>query len=134
MDPLLSSFSNPFSSASLIKLISKASDSFICFSPGGAWPFPWINIPTQLKDQPTIGTLRAHFVADSHESCCWPQLRGEEKEDLQLGLQNRSYCHSLGPGTDFAEMIPGHTAGKQASTAGSNQSLSSVRLERVLNS
>lgn len=63
MDPLLSSFPNPFRSASLINLISKALESLICFSPGDAWPFPSINIPSQLKDQPTIRTLRAHFVA-----------------------------------------------------------------------
>ena len=70
-------------------------------------------------------------------SCCWPQLslRGEEYEDLQLGPQNRSHYHSLGPGADFAQMIPipGHVAEKQASTAGSNQVLSSVHLERTLN-
>lgn len=76
-------------------------------------------------------------MADSHESCCWPQLslRGEEKEDLQLNPQNRSHCYSLGPGAEFAQMvpIPGHIAEKEASTLGSNQGLRSVHLEHAQN-
>lgn len=37
------------------------------------------------------------FVADSHESCCWPQLilRGKEQEALQLSSQNPSHCSEL---------------------------------------
>lgn len=31
----------------------------ICFPQWVVWPFPQINIPTPLKDQPIIGTLRA---------------------------------------------------------------------------
>lgn len=136
MDLLLSSFSNPFRSASLIKLISKASESLICFSLGGAWQSPWINVSTQLKDQPTIRRLRAHFCSQRSWKLlvASTQLRGEEKEGLQLGLQNRSYCHSLGLGTDFTEIIqmPGHIAEKQSSIAGSKHGLSSVHLEHVL--
>lgn len=76
-------------------------------------------------------------MADCHESCCWPQLSltGEEQEDLQLGTQNRSHCCSLGPGADFAQMVPmpGHIAEKQASTVGSNKGLRSGHLEHALN-